>query len=145
MGRSDLTCLMNVTNGGSLSQGCKMRRLDERLLAPYEEPRRMALVAFSDDLVVDEHTYACPVNANSWLSISDVEFMFNVLAPTRNFKNKKSVFSRVRSDQWYSTFFHVPPGVILFNFVLPKLLVYNSSYSQSIIYIWNKSNKLHPK
>jgi hypothetical protein len=28
-----------------------------------------------------------------------------------------------------------PPDVISFNFVLPKLLVYNSSYMESIIYV----------
>ena len=38
-----------------------------------------------------------------------------------------------------------PKICFLFNFVPAKLLVHNSSYTWSIIYIWNKLNKLHPK
>jgi hypothetical protein len=49
-------------------------------------------------------------------------------------------------EQWYSTFFVcVPPDIISLQLCIPKLLVYNSSYTQSIIYIQNKLNKLHPK
>jgi hypothetical protein len=36
-------------------------------------------------------------------------------------------------------------GVSLTYFVPPKLLVYNSSYTQSINYTSNKLNQLHPK
>jgi hypothetical protein len=39
-------------------------------------------------------------------------------------------------DQWYSTYFvRVPPDVISLQLCTPKLLVYNSSQMQSIIYI----------
>jgi hypothetical protein len=49
-------------------------------------------------------------------------------------------------DQWYSTVFvRVPPDIISLQLCTPKLLVYNSSYTQSIIYIQNKLNKLHQK
>jgi hypothetical protein len=50
-------------------------------------------------------------------------------------------------DQWYSTFFslYTPQIQFLFNFVPPKLLVYNLSYTQSIIKMQNKLSKLHLK
>jgi hypothetical protein len=46
----------------------------------------------------------------------------------------------------YSTFFYLPiSDVISLYLCCRNLLVYNSSYTQSVIYIWNKLNKLHPK
>jgi hypothetical protein len=49
-------------------------------------------------------------------------------------------------DQWYSNcFFAYTKMLFLFNFAPPKFLLYNSIFTQSIIYIQNKFKKLHPK
>jgi hypothetical protein len=41
--------------------------------------------------------------------------------------------------------FAYPQIQFLFNFVPSNFLVYNSSYTRSVIYIQNKLNKSHPK
>jgi hypothetical protein len=62
--------------------------------------------------------------------------------------NSFDTFSNVMAcvSQWYLTFLVcVPPDAISLQLCTPKLLVYNSTYTQSIIYIQNKLNKLHSK
>jgi hypothetical protein len=59
---------------------------------------------------------------------------YGILSVSQPYKSPRPVDDQ---DQWYTApFVRVPPDLFIFlKFVPPKLVVYNSSYAQPVIYI----------